>query len=580
MSDLYKYQSHRITEVFAAHGIAARPWKANVSPQFVTYSYTFALNVKLSKVKALDHELSVALGVPSVTIVEGTGAVNIEVPRAGATRLVELIDLIGRLEKSTIPVNTAVIGIDGNNAPMLVRLDSPDVAHVLIAGTTGSGKTELLVTLLISLALYNHPGHLQFVLIDPKNKKLAPLAQLPHVWRRTGIISEPEDVVTVLTALVAEMERRDRLGIRWPQLVVAIDELADLIQSAGQPVIDAIQRLTQRGRESGISVVAATQRPAATMVGGMLKANLPVRFVGAVTSTDDAKIAAGIPGSLCERMLGKGDFKAIAKGQMIRFQVAYVAKTTLPALVAVASAGQRGRKRRGRTADELNRAVREYVLPERPSRAAEESSESADARRSRERAALIAKLVDLLPQEQGAADPWAAQPGGEGAGVGQWGGVEFSTRGEIQPRDVSTPAASLPPSHIPIPTSPNGHSAPVTDAPGAHTAPRSGSSVATRALVPAPSKLARPAPRGEGSRLRDRYTPAQLYEAYLAHDCRLTAACKAKFGYSDPVALALMREAVALCERQAPAPAPDDSPAQAEPSAPPAADQPNQETST
>jgi S-DNA-T family DNA segregation ATPase FtsK/SpoIIIE len=130
-----------------------------------------------------------------------------------------------------------------------------------------------------------------------------------------------------------------------------VDELADLLQIGGKPVADALTRLTQRGREAGIHVVAATQRPSAALVGGLMKANFPVRLVGSVVSPEDAKVAAGVAGSEAERLLGRGDFLLVAKGQMIRFQAAYAADNELAAIVARIREG--GRRRRQWNPDAL-----------------------------------------------------------------------------------------------------------------------------------------------------------------------------------------------------------------------------------
>jgi S-DNA-T family DNA segregation ATPase FtsK/SpoIIIE len=108
------------------------------------------------------------------------------------------------------------------------------VAHVLVAGTTGSGKTALARTLLLSLAMYNHPGQLQLALIDPKGRGLGGLADLPHVWHTAGVAQDPAAAGALLAALVAEMERRDAVRRSLPRLVVAVDELADLLQTGGR----------------------------------------------------------------------------------------------------------------------------------------------------------------------------------------------------------------------------------------------------------------------------------------------------------------------------------------------------------
>jgi S-DNA-T family DNA segregation ATPase FtsK/SpoIIIE len=127
-------------------------------------------------------------------------------------------------------------------------------------------------------------------------------------------------------------------------IVLAIDELADLLTTGGKAVAEALTRLTQRGREAGIHVVAATQRPAAALVGGMVKANFPVRLVGSVTSPEDAKVAAGIAGTEAERLLGRGDFLVVAKGQVIRFQAAYASAAEMAE--AMSRIHQGGRRRR------------------------------------------------------------------------------------------------------------------------------------------------------------------------------------------------------------------------------------------
>jgi S-DNA-T family DNA segregation ATPase FtsK/SpoIIIE len=120
------------------------------------------------------------------------------------------------------------------------------------------------------------------------------------------------------------MERRDRAGVNLPTLVVAVDELADLLQTGGKSVETILARLAQRGREAGIHLVACTQKPTASLIGGAMKANFPVRLVGAVASRDEARFATGITNSGAEKLGGKGDFLLIAKGEAVRFQAAWL----------------------------------------------------------------------------------------------------------------------------------------------------------------------------------------------------------------------------------------------------------------
>lgn len=341
MANKYELQAARIETVLGAHKVPARVWQAKVTPRFVRFDITTALGTRLAKVSNLAEELAFSLGVRSARVYREAGVLHVEVPR-DVPRAVGLTDTCANLP--SVPPFCGVLGIDEGGAPLLVRLDSPDVAHLLLAGTTGSGKTALLRTLLASLAMHNRPGMLQLALIDPKGRGFGPLGALPHVWRNTGVVQEPEQATHLLRALVDEMERRDRVGRSLPRIVIAIDELADLIQSGGKQVGELLQRLTQRGREAGLHVVAATQRPAATLVGGLVKANFPVRLVGSVVSAEDAKVASGIAGSNAERLLGRGDFLLVAKGQVIRFQAAYADSRELAGLVAQVRAG--GRRRR------------------------------------------------------------------------------------------------------------------------------------------------------------------------------------------------------------------------------------------
>jgi DNA segregation ATPase FtsK/SpoIIIE, S-DNA-T family len=341
MARKYEMQAARIETVLQAHKVPARVWQATVTPRFVRFDVTTALGTRINKVSNLAEELAFSLGARATRVYREGGVLHVEVPRE-TSRIVELGQLCSKL--NTIPPNCAVLGIEEGGAPLLLRLDSPDVAHVLVAGTTGSGKTALMRTLLLSLAMHNHAGRLQIALIDPKRRGFAPLEGLPHIWRRSGVVQDAEQAGILLQELVAEMERRDRENCALPKLVVAIDELADLLGTGGKPVADALTRLTQRGREAGIHVVAATQRPSAALVGGLVKANFPVRLVGSVVSPEDAKVAAGIAGTEAERLLGRGDFLLVAKGQVIRFQAAYASESQMESIAGAVRASKRRRR--------------------------------------------------------------------------------------------------------------------------------------------------------------------------------------------------------------------------------------------
>lgn len=320
-------QADRIEVVLASHKVAGRVSGGTVTPRFIRFQVMTGADTKVAKVTGLAEEIALSLGVASARVYRQNGAIQVEVPREQPAA-VRMAPLVERLAK--VPAVTALLGVDEHGTPLLLRLSSPDVVHVLVAGTTGSGKTALVRTVLLSLALFNRQSTVQLVLIDPKGRGFGPLAELPHVLGR--VAATTAEGVQALSWLVSEMERRDREGISSPALVVGIDELADLLATGGKAVEQALLRLAQRGREAGIHLVACTQKPAAEVVSGVLKANFPVRLIGAVASADDARVAAGVAGTGAEKLLGRGDFLLVSKGDVTRFQAAYVSESEVAEL--------------------------------------------------------------------------------------------------------------------------------------------------------------------------------------------------------------------------------------------------------
>lgn len=334
MTRLLNFQADRIELVLASHKVPARVTGGTVTPRFVRFQIMTPLGVKVKQVAGLAEEIALSLNAPNCRVYRQEGQVQVEVPLEHG-RAVGLLDLCRRLTSQRpqgLPPITAVLGLDEDGAPLLLRLPSPDVAHVLIAGTTGSGKTALQRTIVASLALLNPQRSLQLVLIDPKGRGLRPFAGLPHLL--SPIVSSPDDAADTLRRLVAEMERRDAQARSEPRLVVVVDELADLLFSGGKQIEEVLTRLTQRGREAGIHLVVSTQKPTAALMGGLCKSNFPARLVGSVASAEDARIASGLAGSGAERLLGQGDFLVVVKGQVTRLQAAYLDPADLPALVA------------------------------------------------------------------------------------------------------------------------------------------------------------------------------------------------------------------------------------------------------
>ena len=321
-------QADRIEAVLARHRVPARVAGGVVTPRLVQFRLVTQLGTKVNKIASLAEEIALALGSREARVYRSGSGINVEVPRPKPA-LVRLLPLAKRVRQ--LPPATAILGMDEEGSPLLLRLTAPDVAHVLIAGTTGSGKTALARTLLTSLAMHNRQADVQLVLIDPKGRGFGPLARLPHVLG--NVVDSVDEAMEALTWLVAEMERRDRMRIRRPALVVAVDELADLLQVGGKRTEQLLTRIAQRGREPGVHLVACTQKPTAALIGGAMKANFPVRLVGAVNSVDEARYATGMGGSGAEKLEGRGDFLLVARGEVVRFQAAWLGPKDLDLVI-------------------------------------------------------------------------------------------------------------------------------------------------------------------------------------------------------------------------------------------------------
>jgi S-DNA-T family DNA segregation ATPase FtsK/SpoIIIE len=306
-----------------------------MTPRFVRFDLLPEPGTRIQRISNLAEELALSLNAPACRVCRRGGRVQVEVPRDDPGQ-VKFLHLCARLEQP--PAYSALLGLDEEAVPVLLRLPSADVAHVLISGNTGSGKTVLARVMALSLAMYNPPRSLQLVLIDPKRRGFGVLAPLPHLL--TPLIHRSEDATETLTRLAQEMERRDLCGRSSPRIVVFIDELADLMIAGKRNIEQPLTRLAQRGREAGIHLVACTQRPAASVIGGLVKSNFPVRIVGSVASAEDAKVAAGLPKTGAERLLGRGDFLVVARGEKIRVQGAYASPGQMRRIVAQMGARQ------------------------------------------------------------------------------------------------------------------------------------------------------------------------------------------------------------------------------------------------
>jgi S-DNA-T family DNA segregation ATPase FtsK/SpoIIIE len=321
------YQADRVEAVLATHRVPGRITGGTVGPRQISFNFDPAPQVRVSAVKRLAEDLALALRVPQLRVNSGVEGIVLSFPNP-QPRGVRLLGLVE--EVVPVPVSTTVLGLTEEGAPLLARLASPDVAHILVAGTTGSGKSVLLRTVGASLMMTHRVKTLRIVCIDPKGRTFRAFVGARHLQRKP--VEGQVEVREVLQSLVRTMEVRDRRGEMLdgrgtPRIVVLIDEMADLVMSGGEVVVDLLTRLVQRGREAGIHIVGATQHPSSAVLSSVMRANFPLRLVGKVTSAQDARIASGHAGTGAHLLSGRGDFLAVTgSAAPLRFQVAEISE--------------------------------------------------------------------------------------------------------------------------------------------------------------------------------------------------------------------------------------------------------------
>jgi S-DNA-T family DNA segregation ATPase FtsK/SpoIIIE len=339
-----------LVQTLAHFGVEATVIGQISGPRVTRYELQLAPGTKVAKVAALKDDLSYALATTEIRIlapIPGKQAVGVELPNL-SPNLVTLGDIFEPLSATASPVSVW-LGKDISGAA--VWTDLARMPHLLIAGTTGSGKSGCLNTLLTSVLLRATPDDVRLILIDPKRIELSHFEAVPHLL--TPVVSSPKEASAVLANCLAEMERRyERLATvrarslneanrafrqrgepTLPYVLVVIDELADLMMVAPQAVEDAVIRLAQKSRAVGIHLVLATQRPSVDVITGMIKANVPSRIAFAVSSQTDSRVILDSGGA--ESLLGQGDmlFKPLGTSRLQRVQGAYVSEEEIALVV-------------------------------------------------------------------------------------------------------------------------------------------------------------------------------------------------------------------------------------------------------
>jgi len=341
-----------IENTLESFGIQAHVCEVHKGPAVTQYALEIVMGTKLSKINALQSDLALALSAPQGQIrieapIPGRNLVGIEIPNH-SLEFVSLREMLGHKLMQDSKSKTAVsLGLDVSGQPVIA--DLAKMPHLLIAGTTGSGKSVLINTIITSILFRSSPEEVKFIMVDPKRVELTPYSDIPHLL--TPVIVDVNKVVNALKWAVVEMERRYRLfqemGVKniadyndqsgfqaMAYIIIIIDEMADIMMSkSASDVEENIVRLAQMARAVGIHLVLATQRPSVNVLTGLIKANVPARIAFQVTSMIDSRVIIDTPGA--EKLLGKGDMlfipPDIAKPR--RIQGAFVSDKEIRSLI-------------------------------------------------------------------------------------------------------------------------------------------------------------------------------------------------------------------------------------------------------
>ena len=346
--------SRRLADALRSFGVDATAGDVVHGPSVTRYEFTLEQGVKLSKITNLSDDIALALGASGVRVApvpNKISVVGIEVPNRTVTA-VRIRDVIESREFTRHPSPVAfAVGKDIGGSSIVGNIAR--LPHVLIAGTTGSGKSVCTNSLIVSILYKSTPDEVRFIMVDPKMVELAPYNGIPHLL--IPVVTDPKKAAGALQWAVFEMMKRYKMfsekGVKdlagynalsetdedvkkLPTVVVVIDELADLMLVAAKEVEESICRVAQMGRAAGMHLVVATQRPSADVITGLMKANIPSRIAFAVASSMESRIILDTPGA--EKLVGKGDmlYSPLGDSKPTRVQGCFITPEEIERVVA------------------------------------------------------------------------------------------------------------------------------------------------------------------------------------------------------------------------------------------------------